>query len=1065
MDKQAATSLINEVFNSKFDRALYRRFITELVNQFESKENRWAGNVIPDAYKDHIRQYERLGTYTDPGGEEIELLMVNLRKETALDRARTMQRNFVAHHLKTRGEREAALVAYYHEDQADWRFSLVRMDYRAVQDEESGRVKIQEELTPARRYSFLVGADEPNHTAQSQLHAFLLEDRRNPTLAQLEDAFNIESVTKEFFGKYKELFLDLQDELDRVAKQDTAVRNEFIRCEIDTATFAKKLLGQIVFLYFLQKKGWMGVAPEANWGDGSRTFMRRLFDSKYGSYGNFFNDLLEPLFYNALAVERSGDLYAPLNCKIPFLNGGLFEPTGGYDWRTTDILISNEVFADIFATFDLYNFTVREDEPLEKEVAVDPEMLGKVFENLLEVTDRKSKGAFYTPREIVHYMCQESLINYLDTAVNLREVPVGGEEMAQSSMFPEPPRQAKFTTTEYIPIVPRDDIAVLVRLGELAVEHDTAKETGTKSHKHRLPQSVREHAAALDDALADIKVCDPAIGSGAFPVGMMHEIVRAREVLTTYLGDGSRATCDLKRHAIQESIYGVDIDPSAVDIAKLRLWLSLVVDEESYQSIQPLPNLDYKIVQGNSLLKVEKNLFNEHLFADLDALKRRYFHETHGQEKLKLRAQIDRLIRRLTNSQHDFDFEIYFHEVFDTRLGFDIVVANPPYIDSEEMTRSMPDMREQYQRNFKSAKGNWDLFVIFIEQGVRILKTNGIITYIVPNKLIAAKYTEALRRFLGKFTAIEFRDFSNVNVFKEADVYPMVFSIQKSKRRMPVIMTEMQSKTEINQTVSVSPRAFYSDIHWDRYFAPPETLAIMERLLEYPTLETLAHVYGAATVGEAYKIKSDIIELDSNYVGKYKRFINTGTIDPYLSYWGVKTTRYLNDGYLHPVVSENAIHSLSRNRWEQSNAEKVIIGGMTKELECFYDKGNYLAGKSTTIVMQKSIDLRLLTAILNSKLITFFYRTFFNSLSLSGGYLRVGPPQIRMIPVAINRGLETELISLVERIMRLGKAMASTDFAGSPDFLGYRRRIDEIVYTLYGLSREQIEIIEYRSSQ
>jgi len=202
-------------------------------------------------------------------------------------------------------------------------------------------------------------------------------------------------------------------------------------------------------------------------------------------------------------------------------------------------------------------------------------MLGKVFENLLEVKDRKSKGTYYTPREIVHYMCQESLINYLNSEC--------GEK------------------------INRKDIETLIQYGESVVEHDSrveqeGKETETYSYK--LPESIRKNAQSIDDKLKNIRVCDPAIGSGAFPVGMMTEIVRTRNTLTSYFDDkDDRSIYNFKRDAIQNSLYGVDIDPGAVEIAKLRLWLSLMVDEEDIKQIKPLPNLDYKIMQGNSLLE------------------------------------------------------------------------------------------------------------------------------------------------------------------------------------------------------------------------------------------------------------------------------------------------------------------------------------------------------------------------------------------------------------------------------------------------------------------------------
>ena len=343
-----------------------------------------------------------------------------------------MQRNFVAWYLNgSRGGdmKDAALAAFVSPDQDDWRFSLIKMDY-AYYEDKKGKTKVKEIFTPARRWSFLVGSHENSHTAQSRLAPILADDEHNPVLTQLEEAFNIETVTKEFFEKYRDLFLRTKETLDVLAAGNRAVETDFASKNVNAIDFAKKLLGQIVFLYFLQKKGWFGVSRDGVWGTGPKGFLRELFMGKHGAYDNFFNDILEPLFYEALAREREDNFYRLFNCKIPFLNGGLFDPIGGYDWVHTDILLPNELFSNdrltregdkgdgILDIFDRYNFTVKEDEPLEKEVAVDPEMLGKVFENLLEVKDRRSKGTYYTPREIVHYMCRQSLIHYLHTELN-----------------------------------------------------------------------------------------------------------------------------------------------------------------------------------------------------------------------------------------------------------------------------------------------------------------------------------------------------------------------------------------------------------------------------------------------------------------------------------------------------------------------------------------------------------------------------------------------------------------------------------------------------------------------
>ena len=611
MKDDAAKRLIRETFEKRFDEVRFSYFIRELLNGFdERKAHTQSGQYLYTGFRESVEKLHRLGTYADPDGQKIDILVVYLAKDHSLDYARTMQRNLVAHHLKKRDYKNAALVAYVAPSAENWRFSLVRMDYELAIDEETGRVNPKEKLTPARRFSFLVGENEPNHTAQQQLIDILKNDRKNPTLDALEKAFEIETVTKQFFADYKARFLELQEELEGIRTRDAAVAKEFADKNLDTANFAKKLLGQIVFLYFLQKKGWLGVERGDAWGAGPKNFLSALFKKR--AQGNFFDEVLEPFFYEALAIERPDNFYAPLNCKIPFLNGGLFEPIHGYDWKNTKIPLDNALFAKIFETFDLYNFTVREDEPLEKEVAVDPEMLGKVFENLLEVRDRKSKGAFYTPREIVHYMCQESLIQYLHTVLNDKKSYTKLGSAQSDFLGNEKIRgQLAITQTSDFPAIAKEDIAIFIRKGELALEYEAARKAGMKSQKPVLPKNISEYAEKLDQALADVKICDPAIGSGAFPVGMMQEIVRARAVLTDHLSsadESARSRYNFKRHAIQESIYGVDIDPGAVEIAKLRLWLSLVVDEEDYETIQPLPNLDYKIVAGNSLLGVEKDI-------------------------------------------------------------------------------------------------------------------------------------------------------------------------------------------------------------------------------------------------------------------------------------------------------------------------------------------------------------------------------------------------------------------------------------------------------------------------
>lgn len=624
MNREQARSLVEKTFKHSFDRLRFLQFTQELLNHLDtSKQKRWPGDASSkEAFKDKIDSYERLGSYRDPNGEEIDVLAIHLKKETTLERGRTSLRNFAADYL-TQHNKSAVLAAFIGKDASDWRFSFVKLEYTTGRTDD-GQVRDTKELTPARRYSFLVGSHEGSHTAQKQFLALLENDQSDPTLEEIEDAFDIERVTKEFFERYKDLFERVRDALDALLKKNKPARDEFARRGVETDDFAKKLLGQIVFLYFLQKKGWFGVGRDDAWGDGNKKYLRHLFEQRetYDGRGaqetsrNFFNDILQPLFYNTLAAERTGDYSDRFRCKIPFLNGGLFEPLLGDSWFNIDILLPDNLFSNdvltkdgdrgtgVLDVFDRYNFTVNEAEPLEREVAVDPEMLGKVFENLLPENLRHKGGAYYTPRVIVNYMCQQSLVNYLATHLNE---------------------------------VPRADIETFMRVGSAQADYEAA---GTTGHENKfLPATVSRHARRIDELLERITVCDPAIGSGAFPVGMMQEIVRARLVLQKTGEVKERNAYELKHHAIHNSLYGVDIDPGAVEIAKLRLWLSLVVDEEDRAQIQALPNLDYKIMQGNALLDE---------FAGVKLLDDKMF-ETPASSVEAERAAIQRRIRELQN--------------------------------------------------------------------------------------------------------------------------------------------------------------------------------------------------------------------------------------------------------------------------------------------------------------------------------------------------------------------------------------------------------------------------------
>ncbi|HOV14507.1 MAG TPA: Eco57I restriction-modification methylase domain-containing protein, partial [Spirochaetota bacterium] len=853
MDREQAKNLITEVFTNRFSENTFKKFIVNLLNL--PKDNLIytdEKDVIPNAFKDHINYYKRIGQYTDDNGADLDILIVNLKKEKGLNQARTTQRDFVADYLKNSVNKDYCLVAYFYDDIPDWRFSFVKITYQIFRDEKD-KVKIKEQKNPPKRYSFLVGENEPNHTAQEFLLPILIDDRNNPSLESIEKAFNVESVTKEFFKCYKDLLLDVNDAVSNALDKKPELAEHFKEKGINPIDFSKKLLGQIVFIYFLQKKGWLGVPLDKNWGEGERNFLRDLFIKK--PHNNFFNDILEPLFYEALAIDRGEKaVYKKFDCRIPFLNGGLFEPYNNYDWKNVEIILPDELFSNniatkqgdigtgIFDVLDRYNFTVSEDEPLEKEVAVDPEMLGKVFENLLEVKDRKSKGTFYTPREIVHYMCRESLRNSLlnhfnnihilfenknsdqilekysaEGLIKIKEKilelkivdPACGSGAFLLGMLNEVLNligvidnivndkkefyEEKIKTGDKITYNPTDGFNVeCLYLGDCKFKVLINKEEKgvfiSTTDNHELSNVIKQYVNDYNK-VHDKKTVANLFSQGKIEGKKTFNAIRGEKNLRYIVDDkGNKiwyysdydttgkyrkwreATDDpqlyiykLKKKLIEDCIYGVDIDPGATDIAKLRLWLSLVVEYEG-DKIEPLPNLDYKIVCGNSLLGIEVDLFNEKYLRDIEDKKHEFFKETNHDKKLKLKEDINKLIKIVTNNDEHFDFKIYFSEVFHAgRDGFDVVIGNPPYVRQEEIKYLKDDLKKLRYEVFNSTS---DIYTYFYEKGHNLLQNKGILTFITSNKWMRAKYGEKLRIFFkNKSQMLQLIDFGEAKIF------------------------------------------------------------------------------------------------------------------------------------------------------------------------------------------------------------------------------------------------------------------------------------------------------------
>ena len=723
-----------------------------------------------------------------------------------------------------------------------WRFTLVAKD-AVLRDG-----KVVEQTNNARRYTYLLGPGQACRTPADRLRQLATE--ADVTLDTLVKAFEVEVLSKEFFKEYKRHYLLFCEELTGSNFKKSVFNGD----EKAIRDFVKKLLGRLVFLYFVQKKGWLGAGSTA-YTDGDQNFITKLFHAS-GANATFYPVWLSRLFFETLNEERPGDLFTMPDGEkvcIPFLNGGLFD-RDAHDAAKYQLTLPAGLFHQArhandpagrgFLDFlDSYNFTVQEDSPDEHVVAVDPEMLGNIFENLLE--DNKDKGAFYTPKEIVHYMCRESLIEYLDTRLNLFEVALGspGKGLAAGAVPAAKAGQLALTTTENRGNVQRAELEKFVRE---KVANDF----------------IRQHARQIDELLDTVKICDPAIGSGAFPMGLLHEIYLCKLVLKDltqvqhgslfherdHLADPSSYHAGVKLGIIQNSIYGVDIERGAVDIARLRFWLSLVVDEDRPR---PLPNLDYKIVVGNSLVSklgndtlalnwnlkagTEREAKLRQQYKSLGTLQRQFFTKS-GAKKVAVQAQIrdakiDLLVAQVeleiaklptaqatmfggTAKQQAADlatlavrqgYDAQLRQLwalradasralpyFDWRLDFPEVlnphVTEQPGFDIVignppyiSLSRLKDEVAGFAAGKYETYEKGGDIYCLFYESGIRNLRSNGVLSFITSNSWMQTDYGRSLRRYFTSNTnPLTLINLVDVQIFDTAIVEANIIIIRRS---------------------------------------------------------------------------------------------------------------------------------------------------------------------------------------------------------------------------------------------------------------------------------------------
>ena len=762
---------LRKMFQSSFNMAQWYSFLQYFFNASELKEKpeRIIENTSDEGYY--------LGNINTTDSYRIGLFHYNIHQSSVANK-RVGLRNLVKSFINpTWGEFDAALVVF---DSGDhWRLSFI--------------CDIKGEATSPKRYTYVFGSNDLLYRTPIERFNFL--KKKGISFENLKTAFSVEALSDEFFDKYREQYADFIQyvtgkrfvkvgskwEEKILCEPNAALMQAFNHNEKKIRDYIKKMLGRITFLHFLQRKGWMC---------GDLNYMQNMFENS--QYKNdYLDSVLEPLFFGVLntkPAEREA-LFADYHWDksllnewkdIPYLNGGLFERDEDDEPESR---FPADYFKRLFQFFSEYNFTIDENDPNDAEVGVDPEMLGKIFENLLE--DNKDKGAFYTPKEIVRYMCQESLIAYLETNTS-----VAKDKIRQFVLSPE-------EGVEYIP------------------ENKKSK---------------------ILSALEEVKICDPAIGSGAFPMGLLNELLHCREVLSGEHYDRA----EIKKSIIQNNIYGVDIEKGAVDIARLRFWLSIVVDEETPS---PLPNLDYKIMQGNSLIesfmgvdlskltyekehkkdKGEISLFDNEknrLQKTVSQLLSSYYSCCDHNKKKKLQQDIsDTISKQLETQAYDhailenlkdinlaennkfFLWHTWFSDVFnreDNKNGFDVVIGNPPYIQLQNNGGELANLYEDCR--FKTFAKTGDIYCLFYERGWQLLRQQGHLCFITSNKWMRAGYGDKTRGFFAKHTNPKYLiDFAGVKIFNNAtvDTNILIFGKEQNEYQTRCAVTDKLNKDSL----------------------------------------------------------------------------------------------------------------------------------------------------------------------------------------------------------------------------------------------------------------------------
>lgn len=1120
---------LKNILSAKFDFDIWKDLLEKIFPKVE------VFTSVAKIADSHVKDGGHVGNIRLDDGRSLAIFRFEVSDNVQISRNRKSLRDIAAKYVD-QGLIHGALVFYYSQNQDDYRLTFIA---KQTYFNESGEL-VKKETAP-KRYTFLLGKNEPCTTAASRL--IELANKKNYGsiyLTDVTDAFSVERLNKEFFNGYKAQYKKFVDTLS-----DTKQHRDYV----------KKLLGRLVFLQFLQKKGWIGVpASNAKWEGGDKNYLSKLVDN-YANNNRLLSDVLELLFFKTLNEKRNGDIADGKlgeNIKIPYLNGGLFDKD---KIDELDIDFPYSYFKDLMDFFSQYNFTIDENDPDDSEVGIDPEMLGHIFENLLE--DNKDKGAFYTPKEIVQYMCRQSVIQYLKTH-------------EPSELYAEPIEQL-INNGVVNPILQSKNIAI------------------------RFTQLLKE-----------VKVCDPAIGSGAFPMGILYVLYHAIHHLHSHAEPhGNFDSTQTKRDIIQNNIFGVDIEQGAVDIARLRFWLALVVDADKPQ---PLPNLDYKITCGNSQIyryaldmpiadvfeeynrvgkenaRKEKSIWNKFTLEDYKRLVVGYTEEHTDKVGLKAKindikncfkttlaqgdirqrqlaeqrvyeyeaiplfgkrkaeedpigyavakSKLNKLIEKeheiLNNKKYEKSFEWRFEypQLLDdkgTFIGFDIIIANPPYIKEGRMSKTF---FEPY-KDSPYYKGKMDIWYLFACNGLDLLNPNGVLCFIATNNWTTSFGASKLRDKVIKETRIcNIVDFGAVMMFESASIQTMIMMFQKDKvtddytfdyRRLTAYKaTEKEAIAILDPSYKTYEQAecYTPTIRRANFYdknitfsQSSDILGVISSLSSVIYLNDKEIAQGIVfpqdtlnkknqqKLGPQFQINQGIfvltsaeletLALNQNELSLIKPYYTNENISRYgvqkgNKYWTIYTdSRYKNpnsldcfpnikrhlDRFVSVFTSDNKPYGLHRAREERFFVNNKVIAVrkcVGHPIFSYCDIECYLS-QTFNMIQTDRVNLKYLTGLLNSKLIEFWLK---NKGKMQGANYQLDKEPLQQIPIAepaVN--IQKLIATLVDYIILICSTKDSLSELVSNETIAsfFEKIIDGCVYELYfeeHMKEQEINIID-----